>query len=71
VTLSKAMRVKNLGALPSRAVTFLLCEIATVLKLGFYSGNVGRFAESLKAVGIGYFVDLNNNINWRRVSASV
>jgi hypothetical protein len=51
------MRVKNFGALPSIAVTFSgSSEIATVLKLDFYSGSVGRLAESLKAFGIGYLV---------------
>jgi hypothetical protein len=46
VMLSKAMKVKNFGA--------------TVLKLDFYSGSVGRLAESLKALGIGYLVNLNH-----------
>jgi hypothetical protein len=46
--LSKAMKTKNFGALPSSA------------------GSVVRFAESLKAIGIGYLVSLNDNINRRR-----
>jgi hypothetical protein len=63
VMLSKAMKAKNFGAFPSRAVTFSVREIATVLKLDFHSGSVGRSAESLKAIGIGYLVNLNHNIN--------
>jgi hypothetical protein len=52
---------------------YIFCtrEIATVLKLNFYSGSVGRLAESLKAIGIGYLVNLNHNKNWRRGRASV
>src|SRR5262249_62240687 len=49
---------------------FCTSEIATVLKLDFYSGSVVRMAESLKAIGIGYLVNLNHNINWRRGRAS-
>ena len=72
VMLSKAIKAKNFGALPSRAVTFFCTrEIATVLKLDFHSGSVGRLAESLKAMGIGYLVNLNHNINWRGGGASV
>jgi hypothetical protein len=50
---------------------FCTREIATVLKLDFHSGSVGRLAESLKAIGIGYLVNLNHKINWRRGGASV
>jgi hypothetical protein len=50
---------------------FCSSEIATVLKLDFYSGSVGRLAESLKAFGIGYLVNLNHNKNRRRGRASV
>jgi hypothetical protein len=39
--------------------------------LDFHSSSVGRFAESLKAIGIGYLVNLNHNINGRRGGASV
>jgi hypothetical protein len=40
--------------------------------LKFWKPNgVGRFAESLKAIGIGYLVNLNYNINWWRGRASV
>jgi hypothetical protein len=45
------MKAKNFGTLPSSAV---------VLELDFYSGCVGRLAESLKAIGIGYLVNLNH-----------
>jgi hypothetical protein len=70
VMLSKAMKAKNFGALPSRAVTFS-GEIVTVLKLDFHIGSRGRLAESLKAIGVGYLVNLNHNINWQRGGASV
>jgi len=66
--LSKAMKAKNFGALPSRAS--VRAKIAPVLRLDFHSGSVGRLAESLKAIGIGYLVNLNHNINWRRGRAS-
>jgi hypothetical protein len=71
VMLSKAMKAKNFGALPSSGYIFCTREIATILRLDFHSGSVGRLAESLKAVGIGYLVNLNHNINWRRGGASV
>jgi hypothetical protein len=54
-----------------RDYIFCTREIATVLRLDFHSGSVGRFAESLKAIGIVYLVNLNHNINWRRGGASV
>src|SRR5262249_17481948 len=52
---------------------YIFCtrEIATVPELDFHSGSVGCLAESLKAIGIGYLVNLNYNINWRRGCASV
>jgi hypothetical protein len=39
--------------------------------LNFHSGSVGRFAESLKGICIGYLVNFNHNINRRRGGASV
>jgi hypothetical protein len=39
--------------------------------LDFHSGSVGRLAESLKAIGIVYLVNLNHKINWRRGGASM
>jgi hypothetical protein len=52
---------------------YIFCtrEIATVLKLDFHIGSRSRLAESLKAIGIGYLVNLNYKINWRRGGASV
>jgi len=50
---------------------FCIREIATVLRLDFHSGSRGRLAESFKAIGIGYPVNLNHNIIWRRGGASV
>jgi hypothetical protein len=50
---------------------FYTRKIATVLRLDFHSGSVGRLPESLKAIGIGYLVNLNHNKNWRRGRASV
>ncbi len=52
----------------NRGYIFCTSEIATVLKLDFYSGSVVRMAESLKAIG--YLVNLNNII-WRRDRTSV
>src|SRR5690242_3509324 len=52
---------------------YIFCtrEITTVLRLDFHSDSVGHLAESLKAIGIDYLVNLNHNINWRRGGASV
>src|SRR5262245_7030192 len=52
---------------------YIFCtrEIAAVLRLDFHSGSRSRLAESLKAIGISYLVNLNHNINWRRGGASV
>ena len=52
---------------------YIFCarEIATVIRLDFHSGSVGRLAESFKAIGIDYLVNLNHNINWRRGGARV
>jgi hypothetical protein len=39
--------------------------------LDFHIGSRGRLAESLKAIGIDYLVNLNHNKNRRRGGASV
>jgi hypothetical protein len=39
--------------------------------LDFHIDSRGRLPESLKAIGFGYLVNLNHNINWRRGGASL